>query len=405
MIRHLCVVCTIFLVLVVVGCGSVTRSIIGRQEWSENYAAAEGVEATSPNMIDGDLSTIGETRMPTSGGAGTTSFSEAIVKLPEKKSIRRVVLYTPNIRSLSMYAAGDSEDEWKLLDETKNSEEKKLVLNVSTVTDAIKIRVRRTSDDTVVPVARGRRKRMRYAKGKIQEIEIYGMVEEGTAQVARQAEGSGVPGAPQKAEKPKAPPAVLSLESPQSNYTLSVPIPVRIDLKIGHDDLAVLEDYVTDEMLSTKLLVKTASGEKISCSKSTPPLSSPRPYRGSGRPVNVRNAKTLDADSVLTVNIANLLEYYPIEESGNYTVQLDMELEVHSRFVGRDQTQIEDLERTIRDIGTKENYSQTERAGITSGLKEEIEQLKKKKGKKYIVVGTRGKSLDLKSNVLELVIQ
>lgn len=409
MIRHFYVVCVIFIAFVVVGCGSVGKSIVAKQEWSENYAADKEVKATSPEMIDGQLSTIGETQTP-ADSAGTTALSEVIVELPETKSIRRIVLHTPNIRSFSVYAAVEDKDDWKLLEEVKNNEEEKIAMDISAVTDKIKITVRKTSDDTTVSAGgRSYRRRMRYAKGKIREIEIYGLVEEGEGQIAEQTVAPGTPDAPiQKAAekpKPKAPPAVPNLESPQSTYLLSGPIPVKISLKIGPDDLVVLEDSVGEEMLRTKLLIKTAAGEKVKCSKPTPPIANPRPYRGAGREVNVRNAKTLDADSVITVDISDLLEYYPIKAPGNYTLQLDMGLEAHDKFVGRSQTQIDDLERTIHDVNSKSNYSQTEKAGIIQGLRDEIRQLEKKKGSRYLVVGAKGKLLDLKSNVLELTIQ
>jgi hypothetical protein len=406
MIRHFYVICFIFVAFVMVGCGSIGRSIVAKQEWSENYVTAEGVGATSPLMIDGSLSTVGEMETPMDAG-GATAITEAIVKLPEKKSIRRIVLHTPNIKDFTVYAAGEGEDDWKLLEEVKNNDEKKIVMSVSAVTDKVKVTVRRTSDDTVTPGARGRRRRVRHGRGKIKEIEIYGLVEEGSTEAVEYATAPGIPSAPAQKPmaKPKTSPTVLDLESPQNTYTLSGPIPVKINLKIGPDDLVVLADSVSDEMLRTKLLVKTASAEEIPCSKPTPRISNPRPYRGAGREVMVRDAKTLEADSVVTVDIPNLLEYYPIKEPGNYTIQLDMELAVHSKFVGRIQTQIEDLEMSIRGVSAKSTYSQTERASIMQQLREEIEQLKKKKGDRYLVVGTKGKPLEVSSNVLELVIQ
>ncbi len=398
-------IAAILLTFVISGCGTVGKSLVAKQEWSGNYAALEGVEATSPLMVDGQRSTIGETEIPT-GVRGSTEFSEAVVKLPEEKSIRRIVLYTPNIQSFSLYAGGREEDQWKPLDEIKNSEEKMITMNVSTTTDRIRIRVRETSDDELLPGGPGRRNRVNRAKGKIQEIEIYGLVEQAPAEVAEEAAVPGAPGvsaAPE--EKPKAPPAVLSLQSPQSTYTLAGPIPVKMDLKIGPDDLVVLADSVSDEMLRVKLLVKNAAGEKTACSKPTPRVPNPRPYRGSGAPVNVRDARTLEAESTLTVDIPNLLDYYPVKAPGNYTVQLDLQLEHHDDFVGRSQTQIADLERTIREVGSRQNYTQTERASIIQGLKEEIAQLEQRKDNRYLVVGRQGTLLDLSSNVLEMVIQ
>ena len=205
--------------------------------------------------------------------------------------------------------------------------------------------------------------------------------------------------------KPKSPPATVSLKSPQDTYTLTGAIPVTVDIKIGPDDLVVVADQVKDEMLLTKLLVKTAAGEAIACSKPTPRLSATRPYRVSGRPVDVRNAETLEPDSVITLDMPNLLEYYPITEPGTYTVQFSMQLGVHSRFVGRYQTQIDDLEASIRDISTNPALAQSEKILVVRDMKEEVNQLKLKKDHRYVIAGTRGKPLQLNSNILELVIQ
>ena len=354
---------------------------------------------------------------------------------------------------MNIYAGGRDEDTWVLLEEVKNNREKKLSLKVSTTTDRIKVRVRATSDDKRLPGTRNRRReQIQRAKGKIREIELYGLadvqaeeeiledetefvaadagftaaeeVDEATEQVTAM-DTSSATIAPakqtkaktgtetktttkvrkQSAPKPKAPLAAMKLESPQGTYALTGPVPAKISLKVGPDDLVVREDHMSDEILLTKLLVKTASGEQIPCSKPAPPLSRPRPYRASGGEVSVRNARTLDADSLITVDIANLLEYYPITEPGSYTVQFDMKLGIYTTFVGRNQTQIRDIERTMRDINSRANYSQTEKATLISSLKEEIDQLKKDKGNRYIVAGSRSKSLALKSNVLELTIQ
>ncbi len=454
MTYRFCIACSVLMVIAVAGCG-MGKSIIAKQEWSENYALEDGVKCTSPLMVDGKRHTVGETETPSgqAGSRGITNYTEVIVELPEKKSIRRIDLYTDNIQTMSIHAGGRGEDTWVLLEEVKNNREKKLSFKVSTITDRIKVRVRGTSDDTLLPGGRGRnRNRMRREKGKIQEIEIYGLadvqaeeeileeetefvaadagftaaeeVDEATGQVTA-LDTSSASIAPakqtkvktgtepstttkvrkQSAPKPKAPLAAMKLESPQSTYALTGPIPATISLKVGPDDLVVREDHMSDEILLTKLLVKTASGEQIPCSKPAPPLSRPRPYRASGGEVSVRNARTLEAESIITVEIANLLECYPITEPGSYTVQFDMKLEVHTTFVGRNQTQIRDLERTMRDINGRSNYSQTEKATLIQGLREDVAKLEADKTNRYIVVGSRSKSLALKSNVLELTIQ
>ena len=80
----------------ILGCGFTTA-----QEWSENYALLEGVRATSPAMIDGNLRTMGETAFPegSQGFSGVSPASEAVITLPEKKLIRRIVIQPRNLRT------------------------------------------------------------------------------------------------------------------------------------------------------------------------------------------------------------------------------------------------------------------------------------------------------------------
>lgn len=462
--RGFYIVCFILLALTIIGCGSMTKSIMAKQEWSENYASIDGVEATSPLMIDGSKRTIGETETP-SDSEGATQYTEAIIKLPEQKSIRRVVLYTPNIETFVLYALTDDGKIWKPMKEFKNNKEKMIDIRAAAVTDQIKIRVRETSDDQVNPGERNRWRRVRRAKGKINEIEIYGLVQSATEEIVEMAEPGEQPvgaavfvspdSVPQetapvsqavepekvpsntattpKAEaiakteartavkkapapksataikkavaQPDVPPAIVSLKSPDNSYALAVPIPITVDIKIGADDLVTLQDLIKDEMLITKLLVKTAEGAKITCSQPTPKLSAARPYRSSGRPIDVRVAGTLEAESTFTFEIPDLLKGYSITEAGTYTIQFDMILPVYRTFVGRYQTQIDDLQSSIRDINSTPSLSQSDKASVTKDMREEVEQLKKKKEHRYIVVGSRSKSLKLSSNILEIAIQ
>ena len=78
-------------------------SFLGEQEWSDNYALMEGTLSTNPEMIDGNKSTVGETRPSTGPGAlyGSSNATEVIVTLPKKKLIRKIVIHSENIRSLS----------------------------------------------------------------------------------------------------------------------------------------------------------------------------------------------------------------------------------------------------------------------------------------------------------------
>ena len=60
---------------IILGC-SVGQTILSKQEWSENYTQTAGVTSTSPQMIDGNLQTVGETESPmVSQGGGARGIS------------------------------------------------------------------------------------------------------------------------------------------------------------------------------------------------------------------------------------------------------------------------------------------------------------------------------------------
>ena len=163
--------------LALLGC-----ALVAKQEWSENYASIEGVRATNARMIDGNIRTFGETGFRE--GAEQDTFgpapsSQAIVMLPERKVIRRVVVHSDNLKKFTVYADKGSED-WQVIKEVNNVTSNPIDLSVNAPfpTDKIRIRVLGTTDDA--SLRRGQRRRNfwasgnRRAPGKIYEIELYG---------------------------------------------------------------------------------------------------------------------------------------------------------------------------------------------------------------------------------------
>lgn len=391
---------------ILIGCSSVTKNIVSKQEWSENYSRGKNVKATSPLMIDGDPGTIGETQPPADmASVGATKFTEAVVELPEVKSIRKIVIRNTNLRNFIIYSGTGKSGDWKILKEFKNNSDNVVNMNVSTQTDKIKIRVLRTSDDETIPGGRGAQARLKHAPGKIQEIEIYGLTESMPEQAtAQQITSTGEFATPVE-ERPKAPAITVTLETTQKSFPSSGPIPLKMNFKIGQDELIVLADHFSDQMLISKLVVKNPAGEIIKSSKLAPALSRPVPKRFGDKPVDVREARTLSPDSIIRIDVPNILDYYPIKEPGVYTIQFNTFLELHDKFVGREQTQKEDIERRIREINARTNYTATEKASLIQTLKEELEQMGKTKPKRYIEVGAKGKPFELVSNTLEITIQ
>lgn len=169
--------------IVLIGC----NALFSAQEWSPNYALMDGARATSPQMIDGKLETVGETifssedtRRLVRGG------SEVVVTLPEKKKVHRIVLHADNLKHIIIYAdrGGGIIDgsDWQFVKEMQSVKTKTVDLKVLIpyATDRIRVRVLKTTEDA--QLARERNRRLggitfvgtTGAPGKIREIEIYG---------------------------------------------------------------------------------------------------------------------------------------------------------------------------------------------------------------------------------------
>lgn len=170
--------------VILAGCSA----LFSEQEWSENYALMEGVQSTSPQMIDGKLNTIGETEFPATSGSvrGSNSASQVIITLPEKKIIRRIVIHSDNLQEFDIYADKGSiavEADWQLIKDVKSVKMSpvQISLLIPFPTDRIRLRVLGTKDDALL----NRQQRAtsggfrgwnssRRAAAKVREIELYG---------------------------------------------------------------------------------------------------------------------------------------------------------------------------------------------------------------------------------------
>ena len=96
-------------------------SLFAEQDWSDNYALLDGAMSTNPEMIDGDIGTVGETRSSSGPGRlyGSSNATEVVVTLPEKKLIRRIVIHSDNINKFAIYADRGgtlhSDTDWQLV--------------------------------------------------------------------------------------------------------------------------------------------------------------------------------------------------------------------------------------------------------------------------------------------------
>lgn len=172
----------ILLTLFLLGCeSSLFKKVFKEQQWSENYALADGVRCTTPEMIDGDINTAGKTMFPEkvygSPLLTTIPSTEAEVILPEKKSINKIVIRSENLKNFSVLASTGEKDSWKVIKEFDKNAEKEIVVRTSVVTDRIKIRAKADFSFSGLGTDRaniGIVKTGKVVEPEIQEIELYG---------------------------------------------------------------------------------------------------------------------------------------------------------------------------------------------------------------------------------------
>ena len=149
--RFALIISLVCFVVIMAGCSA----LLSQQEWSNNYTLLDGTQATNPQMIDGDISTVGKTSSTNSANSlsGKNSLPEVVITLPEKKIIRKIVIHSDNIKKFKLYAdkggSPISGTDWNLIKEEQNANSGKIVIPIlySFPTDRIRLVVLGTTDD------------------------------------------------------------------------------------------------------------------------------------------------------------------------------------------------------------------------------------------------------------------
>jgi hypothetical protein len=160
-----------------VGCAPL-RTVFAPQELTENYCRTPGTVAQyewqgtvtpAPNLIDGDMTTVGETGR------------EIVIILAEARPIRRIVIRDANYEDIILYVGGPGgEGDWKILQQIKQNRERTITIPLSVMTDRVRFRIGNTLDDSIGPAPRPvdgvnqRGATLKLAAPKAAEIEIYG---------------------------------------------------------------------------------------------------------------------------------------------------------------------------------------------------------------------------------------
>ncbi|MGQ9609342.1 MAG: hypothetical protein ACUVWN_08570 [bacterium] len=157
--------------LLFIGCST----LFVPQQLSENYALMPGVECDAPEAVDGDLNTI-------------SNNTRIHISFPEKKSIRRIIIHSPNISNFIIYENLGGEGQWKIIKSFKGNTQTRIEVNTQVTTDKIRIFITDTTGVKYVGPGVAKDKNGFYQKvdaqldtrPQIQEIEIYGLVNKTT---------------------------------------------------------------------------------------------------------------------------------------------------------------------------------------------------------------------------------
>jgi hypothetical protein len=151
-----------------IGCST----LFAPQQLSENYTRLPGVECDAPEAVDGNMNTI-------------SNRSRIVISLPEKRSIRRIVIHSTNISNFILYEYKGNVGDWKIIKGFRGNTESKIVIDTQVITDKIRIFISDTSGTRFVGPGVVRDKNgLIYevdaqidVKPQIQEIELYGFVD------------------------------------------------------------------------------------------------------------------------------------------------------------------------------------------------------------------------------------
>jgi len=164
--------------------GQLSERIFKEQEWSGNYALADGVKSNVPEMIDGNLETSGKAVFP-DGVYGKQVFgafpnAEAMITLLEKKNISKIVIYSDDLSDFKVMASAGGEEgkeNWMLIKEFSNNRQKEITIRTSVMTNKILIRARGKApiDSTEsTRVLGGVITSRKISEPEIKEVELYG---------------------------------------------------------------------------------------------------------------------------------------------------------------------------------------------------------------------------------------
>ena len=202
--------------------------------------------------------------------------------------------------------------------------------------------------------------------------------------------------------------AELSLSLAKSSYQPKEPIHLGMTIKTGKFDL--LAPYVTAGGTGafTKLIVKNEVGETVKPKHPITMANESKTLIWNGKEARSIRGIKLSTKTERKVALDNLRTYYDLT-SGDYTLQVLMNLKVYRDFLADQSPQIVEIEREIAEIQGSTKLPADAKREATTRLREEIEyiqnQEKERSDRIYLPLDSYRGSTNLESNITILKIE
>jgi len=158
---------TAFVLLAVANGFTLSAHGLWEQEWSENFAQDTGVRCTVPEMIDGDISTVGRPIVHKETNA-VFPYAEVEITLPEKRAIHRMVIHNRGLETFKVLASTGEGDNWQIVERVRKNTKEEVAIRMSVVSDKLKIRI---DADSILY------RHQEFSAPEIGEIELYRLVD------------------------------------------------------------------------------------------------------------------------------------------------------------------------------------------------------------------------------------
>ncbi len=173
--------------------------------------------------------------------------------------------------------------------------------------------------------------------------------------------------------------AVLELSTPKTTYTTQDSIPLELKIQNGKYDLLVPISSVTAPSAFKQITLTDSNGVVVKMKRPIPISNTLKTLYKDAKSIRCVQGFDMKAELSQKVSLKNLLSHYELQ-AGNYTVKLDIVLEVYNEFLEDQHPQIIELQKDIMRIQNNRNpqYSPEAKKEAIGYTQDQIDVLREK---------------------------